>query len=278
MNLRRRRFTLIELLVCVAIIAILASMLLPALSKAKDKARSSTCINNQKGLGMAMAMYTGDWDGNYPYANPATGFSNWSNPWPWRMAIAEYAGGYSWLQKPKQLFCPSNPFAPWISSDNQGRPPSTYAMNSSAFPANWHDQSGINPLLPGNTHRYLHPMKDSRLLDSSGVLLLGEVPQGDASQNPAFKSLPNHRKYIASNDLNATVFWIWAYPEYWVTETIAVGSWGPPMAQVPHNLGWNSLLADGHVRADSRNKLIGLSRPLYVGQTKREGNLFWQNR
>jgi len=87
-NRTGRGFTLIELLVVIAIIAILAAMLLPALAKAKDKAKLIRCTSNEKQIGLAYLMYAQDYDNFLPVAG--LDYNGNVSPVEWFLQISPY--------------------------------------------------------------------------------------------------------------------------------------------------------------------------------------------
>jgi prepilin-type N-terminal cleavage/methylation domain-containing protein/prepilin-type processing-associated H-X9-DG protein len=104
---RQQAFTLIELLVVIAIIAILAAILFPVFAKAREKARQSSCANNLKQLGVAIAQYTQDYDENEPIFSCGLGLLGVSTPSAmdcvrWGDATQPY------LKNTQVLDCPSN--------------------------------------------------------------------------------------------------------------------------------------------------------------------------
>jgi prepilin-type N-terminal cleavage/methylation domain-containing protein/prepilin-type processing-associated H-X9-DG protein len=108
---KRRGFTLIELLVVIAIIAILAAILFPVFSRAREKARQSTCLNNVKQVAMGMMMYAQDYDEIYPTAFMPDVVGSIA----WQTLI------YPYTKSMQVTICPSHSFdytAAWVSPNN----------------------------------------------------------------------------------------------------------------------------------------------------------------
>lgn len=110
-NIRQARaFTLIELLVVIAIIAILAAILFPVFAKAREKARQTSCLSNQKQIGTAIMQYVQDYDEMYVLNGAGHSAISWDpngsyarQANSWRSLIFPYV-------KSEQVFvCPSNP-------------------------------------------------------------------------------------------------------------------------------------------------------------------------
>jgi prepilin-type N-terminal cleavage/methylation domain-containing protein len=123
---KRAGFTLIELLVVIAIIAILAGMLLPALARAKEKAKATSCMNSLRQMALASRLYGDDHGGRFPFTFQVRGDNAFRKAW------------FNFLQPYQQttnlLVCPSRSkkFKELVAlypSDQQDKAVSNYAMN-----------------------------------------------------------------------------------------------------------------------------------------------------
>ena len=125
MHASRKGFTLIELLVVVAIIALLVSILLPSLGRAKDLAQSIVCAHRDKDCYLGWTFYGNDfsgvwmatWDRNAPWASG----TDWPSQYPYTMVHYVTGGG---IPLGQAVYEPGHPDGPWYSEDGRhGWPP-----------------------------------------------------------------------------------------------------------------------------------------------------------
>ncbi|MCW3058771.1 MAG: prepilin-type N-terminal cleavage/methylation domain [Capsulimonas sp.] len=126
MNTIRNRFTgftLIELLVVIAIIAILAAILFPVFAKVREKARQTSCLSNEKQIGLAFLQYAQDGDERYPIDYDGAGHVD-SNGVSvcWSEAIVPY------MKSPQLLSCPSDSKSVKVNANAYGFISRSYAM------------------------------------------------------------------------------------------------------------------------------------------------------
>ena len=212
----KRGFTLIELLVVVAIIAILAAMLLPALARAKERANRTACLSNLRQWGMALTMYGDDnrqilpdfsianntpsapagydqdnihWSDLASFAAGGFGNSAWFNalpPYVSQKALWQYAADPAHFVAGRSIFnCPTARFLP-AEVDPLNRVPFSYGINS----------KGTNGLVPASS-----PFRATAVLHPSAFVFYSDV-RANSGETPFYGANPLHDLAAARGSLN----------------------------------------------------------------------------
>ena len=195
-EMKLKSFTLIELLVVIAIIAILAGILMPALSAARNRASSSQCLANQKNLFMAIVAYLESNNQSIVIADAA--IYPGEGEWTWRLYKAKLLGDNGY-----KAFCPKNDYS--IDPNNYWDTPakrtrgSAYGLTTGAYVENnwfYNSNDGTHPWkirLNSNKADYIGAIIMQRVKYPSKTLMLADTIHNSCRKNTPLLQLANNK-------------------------------------------------------------------------------------